>query len=188
MRAWQSKEHTRAMFSGFRRCCGYIPFASLWAKHSGRMSFWTFSPFPFSVHMKAFFTSHPHCSHHWGRVFHIFRFISVSDPSLRILSFLFFPIWAIGFVGGGRGVRLSGFGAFFGVLVGFANLSGGEVSIPRISSSSFFFFGGAVAFYFFGLSGVDVLGANGSHAFQFPLGISGSFLGNAIVIIIILLK
>ena len=150
------------------------------------MSFWTFSPLPFSVHMKAFFTSHPHCSHHWGRVFQIFRFISVSDQSVSIRSFRFLPIWAIGFVGGFRGVRLSGFGVFFSFGIGFGNAR--LDLLVGLSNGGFFSgfldgFGGAVAFSFFGLSGVDVLGANGSPAFQFHLGMSGSFLGNAIVIL-----
>jgi hypothetical protein len=86
-------------------------------------------------------------------------------------------------VGGGRGVLLRGFGFFFSFGIGFGNarldFSGG------LSNGVFFSgfldgFGGAVAFSFFGFS--VVLRENLSHAFQFPLGISGSFFGNAIAI------
>lgn len=61
------------------------------------------------------------------------------------------------------------FGGFSGVLLSsFLGFSGGEV----LGVFSGFFF-----------STVEVFGENASHAFQFPFGISGSFLGNAIVIL-----
>lgn len=113
---WQTFPQTIFMFFGFNRCFGYIHFARTCAKHSGRISFWTFSHFESMIHRKgscAHSIMIQHCSQKWGRSFQIFLFMSVSDHSFLILSILFFPIFAIGFVGGGRGVRLSGFGCFF---------------------------------------------------------------------------
>ena len=127
-----------------------------------------------------------HCSQQCGRVFQISRFMSVSDHPLSIRSRRFFPIWAIGFVGGFSGVRLRGFGFFFSFGGGFGKasllFSGG---LSNEIGFSFFLdgpFGGAVAFSFFAV----VASLNLSNqSFQPAFGISGSFLGNAIVMVVI---
>lgn len=118
--------------------------------------------------------------------FHIRTMNALSVPYSDIRAFFLAPTFArgvflIGFVDGLSGVLLSGFGVFFGVGVGLEKgITFHWVSFGYSFDHVFSFFG-FTSFSFFSFAAI--VGENFSHAFQLPFGISGSFFGNAVIIV-----